>query len=258
MRVAVGILALCVAWAVVSAFGGADMGCFALAMHAPTSAHWMGCDALGRDLFWRVGAGVGLSLWVGLWASAVAMIIGTLYGSAAALAGGKTDKIMMRMAEIVSALPLVLFVVLVCLYVGRSLVALFVALGAIEWTTLARLVRAQLLKIRSRDFVAAAQSMGASPARIFWRHFLPHTLGVVLSYALLNLPALLILEATLSYLGLGVQPPQASLGVLLKEGAEAMSVAPWLLWAPAAAFVAVLGSVMALGERLKESVEAGR
>jgi oligopeptide transport system permease protein len=186
------------------------------ALAAPSVQHILGCDAQGRDMLLRIGSGLGLSLWVGLWASVVAMIIGTLYGSFSALIGGCSDRLMMRIVEIINALPLVLFVVLVGLYVGRSLVALFVAIGAIEWTTLSRMVRARLLKVRGRDFVLAARTMGASRARILFRHLIPHTFGVVLAYTMLNLPAILILEATLSYLGLGVQPPQASLGVLLK------------------------------------------
>ena len=229
-------------------------GNFSHTVTPPSMAHPLGCDALGREMWLRVGQGLGLSLWVGLWASVVAVVIGTLYGATSALIGGRVDRLMMRGAEVMNALPLVLFVVLVCLYVGRSLVALFVAIGAIEWTTLARMVRARLLRVRGRDFVRAAQAMGAGRARILFEHLLPHTAGVVLAYAMLNLPAILILEATLSYLGLGVQPPQASLGVLLKEGAEAMSVYPWLLWAPAVVFVWTLFTVYAIGERLRKKI----
>ena len=243
--------ALLVLWAVVGAWmpAGGDLG---QALARPTLAQPLGCDALGRSMGVRIGQGLGLSLWVGLWASVVAGVIGALYGATAAMIGGRVDRAMMRAAEVMNALPLILFVVLVGLYVGRSLMALFVAIGAIEWTTLARMVRARLLKVRSRDFVFASRVMGAGQGRILWRHLLPHTMGVVVVYALLNLPAILILEATLSYLGLGVQPPQASLGVLLSEGAAAMTVYPWLLWGPAAAFVWMLSTVYALGERLKK------
>lgn len=247
-------LAGLIALAVVSALWVGPSGDLSRALMPPGAGTPLGTDALGRAMWLRVGQGLGLSLWVGLWASVVAVVIGTLYGATAAFVGGKTDRSLMRLCEVVNALPLILFVVLVGLYAGRSLVALFVALGAVGWTTLARMVRAQLLKVRQRDFVFAARTMGAGGARILFQHLLPHTVGVVLVYAMLNLPAILILEATLSYLGLGVQPPQASLGVLLSEGAQAMTVYPWLLWGPAAAFVWMLSTVYALGERWKKKV----
>lgn len=241
-------------WALVASFWPHPAGNLSHALAAPSLAHPLGCDALGRDMFLRVGSGLGLSLWVGLWASIVAMLIGMFYGSVAAMLGGRADRGMMRFIEVINALPLVLFVVLVGLYVGRSLLALFVAIGAIEWTTLGRMVRAQLLKVRGRDFVLAARTMGAGNWQILWRHLLPHTFGVVLAYTMLNLPAILILEATLSYLGLGVQPPMASLGVLLKEGAEAMTVYPWLLWGPAVVFVWMLSALYAAGEKWQKRI----
>jgi len=218
------------------------------AMQGPSTQHWLGTDAQGRDLLVRLSEGLGLSLWVCLWASVVAMVIGSGYGAFAALKGGSQ---MMRWLDGINALPLTLFVVMITLYVGRSQWALFVAIGAIEWTTLARMTYARLMSVGSRDFVRASRSMGAGTMWIWWRHCLPYTWGVVLAYTALNLPAILILEATLSYLGLGVQPPHASLGVLLKEGAESMTVAPWLLWAPAVLFVWLLASVNLLGERLR-------
>ena len=239
---------------IVSALWGKSSGDLSLALTPPSAGLPLGTDALGRSMWLRIGQGLGLSLWVGLWASVVAVVIGTLYGATAAFIGGKTDRAMMRLCEVINALPLILFVVLVGLYAGRSLVALFVALGAVGWTTLARMVRAQLLKVRRRDFVFAARTMGAGSGRILWQHLLPHTVGVVWVYAMLNLPAILILEATLSYLGLGVQPPQASLGVLLNEGAQAMTVYPWLLWGPAAAFVWMLSTIYAVGERWKKKL----
>ncbi len=238
-------------WVVIGSIASQSSGDLPNALISPTPQHPFGCDALGRDMFLRIGSGLGLSLWVGLWASVVAVVVGTIYGSLSALLGGRIDRLMMRGTEVLNALPLILFVVLVGLYMGRSLVALFVAIGAVEWTTLARMVRARLLKVRSKDFILAARTFGASESRILFRHMLPHTLGVVITYALLNLPAILILEATLSYLGLGVQPPHASLGVLLQEGAAAMTVYPWLLLWPAAAFVWLLLTVYAAGEKLR-------
>lgn len=246
-----GLLVLFAVAAALAPGGNADLS---RALMKPQADELLGTDALGRPLWLRVGQGLGLSLWVGLWASAVAVVIGTLYGATAALVGGRAGRWMMRLCEVVNALPLILFVVLVGLYAGRSLVSLFVALGAVGWTTLARMVRAQLLKVRQRDFVMAARTMGAPSGQILLKHLLPHTASVVLVYAMLNLPAILILEATLSYLGLGVQPPQASLGVLLSEGAAAMSVYPWLLWVPAGAFVWMLSTVYALGERWRKKL----
>lgn len=243
---------LLVLFAFVCAFSSGGSADLARALQPPQLTQPLGTDALGRAMWLRVGQGLGLSLWVGLWASVVAVVIGTLYGATAALLGGRVGRWMMRLCEVVNALPLILFVVLVGLYAGRSLVALFVALGAVGWTTLARMVRAQLMKVRQRDFVMAARTMGAPSGRILLQHLLPHTASVVLVYAMLNLPAILILEATLSYLGLGVQPPQASLGVLLSEGAAAMTVYPWLLWVPAGAFVWMFGTVYALGERWRK------
>lgn len=220
----------------------------AQAMQSPSWTHWLGTDAQGRDLLVRLSEGLGLSLWVCLWASVVAMVIGSGYGAFAALKGGAK---MMRLLDGINALPLTLFVVLLTLYVGKNEWALFVAIGAIEWTTLARMTYARLMSVSGRDFVRASRGMGAGTLWIWWRHCLPHTWGVVLAYSALNLPAILILEATLSYLGLGIQPPHASLGVLLKEGAESMTVAPWLLWAPAGVFVWLLATVNLLGERLR-------
>ena len=241
-------------WAAIGAFPQAP-GDLSQALASPTLSHPLGCDAQGRDMFFRIAAGLGLSLWVGLWASLVAMIIGTLYGSLSVLLGGRADRLMMRTVEIINALPLVLFVVLVGLYVGRSLAALFVAIGAIEWTTLSRMVRARLLKIREKDFILAAETFGAPSSRILFHHLLPHTFEVVIAYTLLNLPAILILEATLSYLGLGVQPPQASLGVLLNEGTQAITVYPWLLLGPALVFVWLLGTVYAIGGKFRHRLK---
>lgn len=254
MRWGVVSLVLLGLWALVGSLMPAA-GDLDQALAAPTMKNLLGADALGRDMLQRIGTGLGLSLWVGLWASVVAVVIGTAYGAVAALAGGRVDRWMMRGAEVMNALPLILFVVLVGLYAGKSLLALFVAIGAIEWSTLARVVRARLLKVRQKDFIAAAQTMGAGQGRILLRHLLPHTVGVVLVYALLNLPAILILEATLSYLGLGVQPPEASLGVLLNEGAQAMTVYPWLLWGPAVAFVWMLGTIYVIGEKIKIKIK---
>jgi oligopeptide transport system permease protein len=246
--------AIILAWAVAGLCVGAPSMDLRVAMQAPSWAHWLGTDALGRDEFLRVSEGLRVSLVVGMLATVLATAVGSLWGAFAAMKGGKTDALLMRTADAVSGLPLVLVAVLVTIYAGRGMGALLFTIAAFAWATLARVVRARLLEVRGRDYVRAATLAGASPMRLWTRHYLPQAWGTILAYSALNLPSILILEATLSYLGLGVQPPGVSLGGLLKDGAEAMTVAPWLMLAPAVVFVGLLASFNATAEKLREKL----
>lgn len=225
------------------------------AMQPPTSQHLMGTDALGRDNLLRISEGLRVTLFVGCVATILATAVGSAWGAFAAMAGGRVDATLMRIADGMNALPMVLVVVLITLYAGRGLGALMIAIGAFAWVTLARVVRARLLEVRGRDYVKAARLAGAGAARVWWRHYLPQASSTIVAYTALNLPSILILEATLSYLGLGVQAPNASLGILLKEGAEGMTVAPWMLFFPAVIFVGLLATVNATAEKLRKNIE---
>jgi oligopeptide transport system permease protein len=222
------------------------------AMQAPSSAHWLGTDALGRDEFLLISEGLRVSIGIGLISTLLATAIGSVWGAFAAMKGGKTDAFLMRAADAASGLPLVLVAVLIMIYAGRGMVALFITIAAFAWATLARVVRARLIEVRSRDYVRAAKMAGANSFEIWWRHYIPQAWGTIVAYSALNLPAILILEATLSYLGLGVQPPSVSLGGLLRDGAEGMTVAPWLMLAPAVVFVGLLAAFNLSAEKLRE------
>ncbi|HEY5082954.1 MAG TPA: ABC transporter permease subunit, partial [Rhizomicrobium sp.] len=199
---------------------------------APSRAHWLGTDPLGRDLLARLLYGGRISLLVGLCATLVSLTIGVTYGSISGFVGGKLDVVMMRIVDILYALPFAIFVVLLMVFFGQNLILLFVAIGAVEWLTMARIVRGQVMSLKKREFIEAAHALGLRRRRIIWRHIIPNMLGPIIVYATLTVPGVMLLEAFLSFLGLGVQPPQSSWGVLIKEGAEVMEEYPWLLIYP--------------------------
>lgn len=221
----------------------------------PQSGHLFGTDDLGRDQLTRVMVGGRVSLGVGLIATAVSLLIGVTYGATAAYIGGKTDAIMMRFVDVLYALPFTIFVILLMTLFERSIVLLFVVIGAVEWLTMARIVRGQVLSIKQQEFVEAAVSLGYSTGRIILRHIIPNVLGVVVVYATLTVPAVMLLESFLSFLGLGVQPPMPSWGSLIKLGADNIQLYPHLLVIPAAFFSLTLFSLNFLGDGLRDALD---
>jgi len=188
----------------------------------PSAMHWLGTDTLGRDLFARTLYGGRISIMVGLVATFVALVIGVTYGAVAGFAGGKIDALMMRVVDILYALPFAIFVILLMVFLGRNIFLLFFAIGAVEWLTMARIVRGQVLSIKRMDFIEAARALGLGRRRIIFRHVIPNVLGPVIVYTTLTIPSVMLLEAFLSFLGLGVQAPMSSWGVLIKDGSEKM------------------------------------
>jgi oligopeptide transport system permease protein len=221
----------------------------------PSAAHWLGTDTLGRDLLVRLLYGGRMSLGVGLCATFVALTIGVVYGAIAGYAGGRTDAVMMRVVDIIYALPFTIFVILLMVFFGRNLVLLFVAIGAVEWLTMARIVRGQIMSLKKMEFIEAARSLGFGPARIIFRHLLPNALGPIIVYTTLTIPAVMLLEAFLSFLGLGVQPPMSSWGTLIKDGAEKMEEYWWLLIFPGGIFSLTLFSLNFLGDGLRDALD---
>ncbi len=221
----------------------------------PGAAHWLGTDTLGRDLLVRLLYGGRISLAVGLAATLVALTIGVSYGAVAGFFGGKLDAVMMRAVDIMYSLPFAIFVILLMVFFGRNIVLLFVAIGAVEWLTMARIVRSQVMAIKKMEFIEAARSLGFGRRRIIFRHILPNVLGPIIVYTTLTIPGVMLLEAFLSFLGLGVQPPMSSWGVLIKDGAEKMEEFPWLLIFPGAIFSLTLFSLNFLGDGLRDALD---
>jgi len=221
----------------------------------PNVQHWFGTDTLGRDLFVRILYGGQISISVGICATAVALTIGVLYGTTSGFLGGKVDALMMRVVDIIFALPFTVFVILLMVFFGRKFVLLFVAIGAVQWLVMARIVRGQVLSLRYQEFIEAAEALGLSKLRIIFRHIIPNTLGPIIVYATLTVPSVMLLEAFLSFLGLGVQPPMSSWGVLIKEGAEALEEFPWLLIFPGLFLSITLFTLNFLGDGLRDALD---
>jgi oligopeptide transport system permease protein len=221
----------------------------------PSRTHLLGTDTLGRDLLARVLYGTRISLMVGLVATLISILIGVAYGSVAGYFGGRLDEIMMRSADVLYSLPDMLLVVVLLALFDRSLLLLFVALGVVSWLTMARIVRGQVLSLKNEQFIEAARSIGVSNTGIIIRHIVPNTLGPVIVYATLTVPSVILAEAFLSFLGLGVPPPASSLGVLADEGAQAIAVHPVLLIAPATLLTITLFSLNFLGDGLRDAFD---
>ncbi|MDH4443612.1 MAG: ABC transporter permease [Akkermansiaceae bacterium] len=246
---------------------------------APSVGHWFGTDQLGRDLFSRVLYGGQVSLLVGLVATGVAVLIGVIYGAVAGYAGGKIDDLMMRFVDILFALPFLVLVILFSLVVDEpaadfthwvirvtgisrdhvapitTLIPLFIAIGAIGWLTIARIVRAQVMSVKKQEFVEAAVSLGLSRSRILFRHILPNVIGPVIIYTTLAVPGIMLLESVLSFLGLGVKPPNSSWGILIKEGADRMEAGGLLLFFPSLFFASTLFALNFLGDGLRDALD---
>jgi oligopeptide transport system permease protein len=222
---------------------------------APGAQHWLGTDRLGRDLLVRILDGGRVSLGVGICATFVALTIGVTYGAIAGFVGGKRDAVMMRTVDIMYALPFAIFVIMLMVFFGRNIVLLFVAIGAVEWLTMARIVRGQVMAVKRMEFIEAARSLGFGRRRIIFRHILPNVFGPIIVYTTLTIPSVMLLEAFLSFLGLGVQPPMSSWGSLIKEGAEVMEEYPWLLIFPGTLFSLTLLSLNFLGDGLRDALD---
>lgn len=221
----------------------------------PSAKHWLGTDQLGRDLLTRLMFGGRISLMVGLVATFVALTIGVIYGAVSGYVGGKLDRVLMRIVDILYALPFTIFVILLMVFFGRNILLLFVAIGAVEWLTMARIVRSQIMSLKRMEFIEAARSLGFGTPRIIFRHMIPNILGPIIVYTTLTIPGVMLLEAFLSFLGLGVQPPMSSWGVLIKDGAERMEEYPWLLMFPGTVFSLTLFSLNFLGDGLRDALD---
>ena len=219
------------------------------------SRHYLGTDALGRDLYVRTLHGGRISLLVGVVATAVSLLIGVAYGAVSGYLGGRVDNLMMRLVDILYALPFMFFVILLMVYFGRDLILIFVAIGAINWLDMARIVRGQTLGLKNREFVEAAVACGASTFSIIHRHIVPNLLGVVAVYVTLTIPQVILVESFLSFLGLGVQEPMTSWGALVHDGAREMEGAPWMLVFPAAFLAATLLSFNFIGDGLRDALD---
>lgn len=226
-----------------------------LGASAPSAQHWLGTDVLGRDQLTRIMYGSRISLAVGFIATAVALTIGVIWGAVAGFIGGRTDAVMMRIVDALYALPFTIFIILLTVVFGSSLLLLFLAIGAVEWLTMARIVRGQVLAIKKQEFVEAAISMGLSPWRIISRHLIPNALGPVIVYTTLTIPSVILLESFLSFLGLGIQPPASSWGSLISSGVEVMEEFPWLLFFPGLVLTFTLFSLNFLGDGLRDALD---
>ncbi|MGY5452737.1 oligopeptide ABC transporter permease OppC [Agarivorans sp. MS3-6] len=228
------------------------------AMHQGPSietGHYFGTDSLGRDMFVRTLLGGQISLLVGVMGAFVAVLIGTLYGATSGFLGGTVDRVMMRLLEILYGIPFMFFVILLVTFFGRNIFLVFVAIGAVSWLDMARIVRGQTLSLKNKEFIEAAEVCGVSKWKIITRHIVPNVLGIVAVYATLLVPQMILTESFLSFLGLGVQEPMTSWGALLQDGSQTMEIAIWQLLYPAAFMVVTLFSFNYVGDGLRDALD---
>ena len=221
----------------------------------PSGEHLLGTDILGRDLLSRILYGARISLLVGFVATGVALVIGVSWGIIAGYMGGRVDSIMMRIVDVLYGLPFIIFIILLMVIFGRNLWLLFGAIGAVEWLTMARIVRGQVITVKNQEYVMAAQAMGVPNLRLFVRHIFPNILGPIAVYATLTIPQVMLLEGFLSFLGLGIQPPMSSWGTLIKDGVESMEEYSWLLIYPGITFTITLFALNFFGDGLRDALD---
>ncbi len=217
--------------------------------------HLLGSDALGRDLLARLFMGLRVSLAIGAVATSVSLVVGVIWGATAGYLGGAVDELMMRVVDVLYSLPFIFFVILLMVTFGSNIILIFVAIGAVEWLTMARIVRGQTLSLKNKEFIEAARAAGLDRPAIIARHIIPNLLGPVAVYVTLTIPGVILAESFLSFLGLGVQPPMASLGSLIAGGAQDMELAPWLLIFPSVAMIATLVSFNFIGDGLRDAID---
>lgn len=225
----------------------------------PSSAHWFGTDVLGRDMLVRVMMGGRIAIIVAITATAVALVIGVTYGAIAGYIGERTDYVMMRFVDVLYGFPTIVFIIVMqatLLAKQRdNLIVLYILIGGISWLTMARIVRGQVMSLRHREFVDAARVLGASPGRIVFRHIVPNVLGPVIVYATLSIPFMMLTEAFLSFIGLGVQAPKASWGTLVTEGSSQIVVYPWLLYGPGLVMSVTIFALNFFGDGLRDALD---
>jgi oligopeptide transport system permease protein len=246
------LVTLCAPWLASYSYEETDL---ILGATPPSFDHWLGTDDLGRDMLTRILFGARVSMMVGLIATVVSVVIGVTYGAVAGYVGGKIDAVMMRAVDVIYVLPYTILVILLMVLLGRNIYNLFIALGAIQWMVMARIVRGQVVSIKKMEYIEAARASGVKPLTIIFRHVIPNTLGPVIVFSTLTIPSVILEEAFLSFIGLGVQAPMSSWGTLISDGVTAMEIYPWMIIYPALTLVMTLFALNFLGDGLRDALD---